>query len=95
MLHRPPRLIYIWWGHGSCRSGWDLLPAVWVWMQEAVDDVISHMDAYYLSHKDWDTVVELSVDGYKDDLVLKIASGEKSALMRRSGQLIVNAKCVS
>ena len=64
-------------------------------MQEAVDDVISCMDAYYLSHKDWDTVVELSVDGYKDDLVLKIVFGEKLALMRRSGQLIVNVKCVS
>lgn len=64
-------------------------------MQEAVDDVISRMDAYYLSREDWDTVVELGVDGYKDDLVLKkIASGTKSAFTRRSGQLIVNATCV-
>jgi len=64
-------------------------------MQNAVDDVINRMDTYYLSRDDWDTVVELGVDTYKDDLVLKkIASGTKSAFTRRSVQLIVNAKDV-
>ncbi|KAL4067185.1 replication factor RFC1 C terminal domain-containing protein [Scleroderma yunnanense] len=51
---------------------------------DAVDEVISRMDAYYLSREDWDTVVELGVDSYKDDAVLKkIASATKSAFTRR------------
>ncbi|OJA19955.1 hypothetical protein AZE42_03718 [Rhizopogon vesiculosus] len=38
----------------------------------AVDDVIERMDEYYLSRDDWDTVVELGVDGHKDDVINKL-----------------------
>lgn len=49
------------------------------------------MDTYYLAREDWDTVVELGVDAYKDDVVLKkIASGTKSAFTRRSVQVLLS-----
>jgi replication factor C subunit 1 len=30
------------------------------------------MDEYYLAREDWDTIVELGVDGHKDDVVNKL-----------------------
>ncbi|OJA19091.1 hypothetical protein AZE42_03732 [Rhizopogon vesiculosus] len=38
----------------------------------AVDDVIERMDEYCLSREDWDTVIELGVDGHKDDVITKL-----------------------
>ncbi|KAF8900823.1 replication factor RFC1 C terminal domain-containing protein [Gymnopilus junonius] len=50
----------------------------------AVDDVIGHMDEYYLSKEDWDTIVELGVDEKRDDAVLKkIPTATKTALTRK------------
>ena len=40
-------------------------------LQDAVEDVIEHMDEYYLSREDWDTIVELGVGPNQDDAILK------------------------
>ncbi|KAG6849470.1 hypothetical protein H0H93_008197 [Arthromyces matolae] len=54
----------------------------------AVDEVIERLDDYYLSKEDWDSVVELGVDGNKDDLVLKkITSATKSSFTRKYNSL--------
>ncbi|KAL4241253.1 Replication factor C subunit 1 [Abortiporus biennis] len=50
----------------------------------AVDDVIITMDEYYLNREDWDTIVELGVDEYRDEIVLKkIPAVTKTALTRK------------
>ncbi|ESK94658.1 purine nucleotide binding protein [Moniliophthora roreri MCA 2997] len=50
----------------------------------AVDEVIQHMDEYYLSREDWDTIVELGVGDKKDDLILKkIPPAVKTAFTRK------------
>ncbi|KAK7050917.1 DNA replication factor C complex subunit Rfc1 [Paramarasmius palmivorus] len=50
----------------------------------AVDDVIQHMDEYYLSKEDWDTIVELGVGDRKDEVVLKkIPPAVKTAFTRK------------
>ena len=42
------------------------------------------MDDYFLNREDWDTVVELGLDQWKDEIVLKnISSATKSAFTRR------------
>jgi replication factor C subunit 1 len=42
------------------------------------------MDEYFLSKEDWDTIVELGVGDYKDDVVMKkIAAATKSSLTRK------------
>lgn len=52
--------------------------------QSTVDEVITHMDKYYLSKEDWDTIVELGVDEKRDDAVLKkISTATKTALTKR------------
>ena len=52
--------------------------------QDSVDDVIERMDEYYLSKEDWDTIVELGVDDYAQDITMKkIPSATKSALTRK------------
>lgn len=44
------------------------------------------MDDYFLNREDWDTLVELGLGDYKDDIVLKkISAATKSALTRRYG----------
>jgi len=53
-------------------------------MQGGVDRVIEQMDEYYISRDDWDTIVELGVDGHREDVVLKkIATATKTALTRK------------
>lgn len=55
-------------------------------MQSSVDTVIDRMDDYFLNREDWDTLVELGLGDYKDDIVLKkITAATKSALTRRYG----------
>ncbi|THH06057.1 hypothetical protein EW145_g4345 [Phellinidium pouzarii] len=50
----------------------------------AVEEVIETMDEYYLSKEDWDTIVELGLDQYKDDVVLKqISTATKTQLTRK------------
>ena len=52
--------------------------------QGAIGEVIEKMDDYYLNREDWDTIVELGLDQWKDELVLKkIASATKSAFTRK------------
>jgi replication factor C subunit 1 len=42
------------------------------------------MDEYFLSKEDWDTIVELGVGDYKDDIVTKkITAATKSSLTRK------------
>jgi hypothetical protein len=42
------------------------------------------MDEYYLSRDDWDTIVELGVDGNKSDLILKkISAATKTTLTKK------------
>lgn len=49
-----------------------------------MDTVIDRMDDYFLNREDWDTLVELGLGDYKDDIVLKkISAATKSALTRR------------
>ncbi|KAF7313314.1 Replication factor C subunit 1 [Mycena chlorophos] len=49
-----------------------------------VDDVIRHMDEYFLSKEEWDTIIELGVDERKDEVVLKkISTATKTALTRK------------
>ncbi|KAF8341289.1 replication factor RFC1 C terminal domain-containing protein [Cantharellus anzutake] len=49
-----------------------------------VDEVIESMDQYYISKEDWDTIVELGVGDYAQDVVMKkIPSAVKSALTRK------------
>ncbi|KAF7984338.1 hypothetical protein HWV62_15345 [Athelia sp. TMB] len=51
----------------------------------AVEEVIERMDEYFLSKEDWDTIVELGVDGNKDELVLKkISTATKTNFTRKS-----------
>ncbi|KDQ52029.1 hypothetical protein JAAARDRAFT_210788 [Jaapia argillacea MUCL 33604] len=50
----------------------------------AVEDVIEHMDEYYLSREDWDTIVELGVDSHRDELVLKkISTATKTSFTKK------------
>ncbi|KAJ6516502.1 replication factor RFC1 C terminal domain-containing protein [Mycena sanguinolenta] len=50
----------------------------------AVEEVIKNMDEYYLTKEDWDTIVELGVDDYKDEHVLKkISSTTKTNLTKK------------
>ncbi|KAG7089509.1 hypothetical protein E1B28_011187 [Marasmius oreades] len=51
--------------------------------QSAISQVIEHMDEYYLSREDWDTIVELGVGDKKDDLVLKKIPGPVKAAFTR------------
>lgn len=49
-----------------------------------MDEVIEHMDSYYLSKEEWDTIVELGVGAQSDDQVLKkIPTQAKSAFTRK------------
>lgn len=49
-----------------------------------MDEVIEHMDEYFLSREDWDTVVELGVDQHKDDIILKkISPATKTSLTKK------------
>lgn len=53
-------------------------------MQDAVEEVISYMDDYFLGKEDWDAFVELGVDSMKDELVLKkIPTAVKTAFTRQ------------
>ena len=46
--------------------------------------MIARMDDYFLNRDDWDTLVELGLDEYKDELVLKkISTATKTALTRK------------
>ncbi|KAJ3975737.1 purine nucleotide binding protein [Lentinula raphanica] len=50
----------------------------------AVDAIIEHMDEYYLSKDDWDTIVELGVGEQKDELILKkVSAATKTAFTRK------------
>ncbi|TCD66208.1 hypothetical protein EIP91_001655 [Steccherinum ochraceum] len=50
----------------------------------AIEEVVGKMDDYYLNREDWDTIVELGLDEWKDDVVLKkVASTTKSAFTRK------------
>ncbi|PSR83153.1 hypothetical protein PHLCEN_2v5802 [Hermanssonia centrifuga] len=50
----------------------------------AVDEVIDRMDDYYLNREDWDTLVELGLDEYKDEVILKkISSATKSSMTKK------------
>lgn len=52
--------------------------------QDAVEEVISYMDEYYLGKEDWDAFVELGVDTMKDELILKkIPTATKAAFTRQ------------
>lgn len=49
-----------------------------------MDTVIERMDDYFLNREDWDTLIELGLDDYKDELVLKkISTATKTALTRK------------
>ncbi|VDC01871.1 unnamed protein product [Peniophora sp. CBMAI 1063] len=50
----------------------------------AVDEVIEAMDEYFLSREDWDTVVELGLGDFRDDVVLKkIPTATKTAFTKK------------
>ncbi|OBZ65494.1 hypothetical protein A0H81_14619 [Grifola frondosa] len=50
----------------------------------AVDEVISRMDEYFLTREDWDTIVELGLDQYKDSVVLKkISTATKTSFTKK------------
>ncbi|THH17585.1 hypothetical protein EW146_g3254 [Bondarzewia mesenterica] len=50
----------------------------------AVDGIINHMDEYYLTREDWDTIVELGVGERKDEIILKkIPPSTKTALTKK------------
>jgi hypothetical protein len=52
--------------------------------QDALDETIEYMDAYYLGKEDWDAIVELGVDNMKEELILKkIPTATKSAFTRQ------------
>lgn len=52
--------------------------------EDAVEEVISYMDEYYLGKEDWDAFVELGVDTMKDELILKkIPTATKAAFTRQ------------
>ena len=52
--------------------------------QDAVEEVISYMDEYYLGKEEWDAFVELGVDTMKDELILKkIPTATKAAFTRQ------------
>jgi replication factor C subunit 1 len=54
-------------------------------LQDALDETIEYMDAYYLGKEDWDAIVELGVDNMKEELILKkIPTATKSAFTRQS-----------
>ncbi len=49
-----------------------------------MDEVIDRMDDYYLNREDWDTLVELGLDEYKDEVILKkISSATKSSMTKK------------
>jgi len=51
---------------------------------DAIPGVIEAMDEYFLSKEEWDTIVELGVDEFKEDVIMKkIPSATKSALTRK------------
>ena len=42
------------------------------------------MDDYFLNREDWDTLIELGLDDYRDDIILKkISTATKTALTRK------------
>lgn len=50
----------------------------------SVDEVIERMDGYYLSKEEWDTIVELGVGEWKDDVLLKkIPTAVKTAFTKK------------
>ncbi|KAI0092881.1 DNA replication factor C, large subunit [Irpex rosettiformis] len=50
----------------------------------AVDEVIERMDEYFLNREDWDALVELGLDEYRDDLILKkISTATKTAFTKK------------
>jgi replication factor C subunit 1 len=52
--------------------------------QDAVEEVISYMDEYYLGKEDWDAFVELGVDTMKEELILKkIPTATKAVFTRQ------------
>jgi len=51
---------------------------------DEVEDVISRMDEYYLSKDDWDTIVEIGVGDFSQDVVMKkIPTAAKTALTKK------------
>ncbi|KAF6743059.1 purine nucleotide binding protein [Ephemerocybe angulata] len=51
---------------------------------DAVDEVIEHMDNYFLSKEEWDTIVELGVGPNQDEMILKkIPTAAKSSFTRK------------
>jgi len=64
--------------------GQAFLERVWLKHQDAVEEVISYMDEYYLGKEDWDAFVELGVDTMKEELILKkIPTATKAAFTRQ------------
>ncbi|KAF9267822.1 DNA replication factor C, large subunit [Marasmius fiardii PR-910] len=51
--------------------------------QDAIPGIIEHMDEYFLSREDWDTIVELGVGDKKDESVLKKIPGPVKAAFTR------------
>lgn len=50
----------------------------------AVPDVIGFMDEYFISREDLDTLIELGVDDWRDEVVnKKISSATKTALTKK------------
>ncbi|KAH8105438.1 DNA replication factor C large subunit [Cristinia sonorae] len=49
----------------------------------AIEGVIGKMDDYYLNRDDWDAIVELGLDQWKDELVLKKIPGATKAAFTR------------
>lgn len=42
------------------------------------------MDEYFLNREDWDTLVELGLDDYKDEIILKkISTATKTAFTKK------------
>ncbi|KAF6765286.1 purine nucleotide binding protein [Ephemerocybe angulata] len=51
---------------------------------DSVDAVIEHMDKYFLSKEEWDTIVELGVGPNQDEMILKkIPTAAKSSFTRK------------
>ncbi|KAI0689101.1 DNA replication factor C large subunit [Cytidiella melzeri] len=50
----------------------------------AVDEVIDRMDEYFLNREDWDALVELGLDEFQEDVVLKkISTATKTAFTKK------------
>jgi replication factor C subunit 1 len=52
--------------------------------QSAVDQVIDRMDEYFLTREDWEALVELGLDEFQEDIILKkISAATKTALTKK------------